>query len=178
MSERSRAALWILLLTATSIATTIILACAMPFAALAALAAKHLRRQEGVPLTLLVWGTSQAIGFGLLHYPHDPATIAWGLGMGVAALAALFSGYAVNGRMGNRSALARIGLAYLAAFVAFKAVLLLCSVGLGGTRLALSPPLMLRLFAQGGMALLGLLALFRALVMIGVPAPPARLQAA
>ncbi len=178
LSDRGGATLWMALLTGAGIATTFALACAMPFAAMAALAAVHLRRQDGVPLILLGWGCSQAIGFGLLGYPHDPATIGWGVGIAVAALAAVFAGYAIDARRRSRPEIVRICAAYLAAFVAYKAVLLLCSLGLGGVRLALSPTIALRSFAQGGVVLLGLLALHRGLIAIGVPAPPVRLRTA
>ena len=74
--------LWILLLTLTSTATTLALGCAMPFAALAALAALHLRQRDGLILLGLAWVANQAVGFGLMGYPHDPRTIAWGVGLG------------------------------------------------------------------------------------------------
>ena len=48
LSTRGSATLWVVLLTAASLGTTWVLACMTPFAALAALAAVHLRRRDGV----------------------------------------------------------------------------------------------------------------------------------
>src|SRR5690606_37460670 len=72
------AALWVALLTAASSATTLALACATPFPALAALAAVHMRRRDGLALMLLAWAASQVVGFALLGYPRHGSTLAWG----------------------------------------------------------------------------------------------------
>ena len=52
-SKRGASALWVALLTAASTATTLALACATPFPALAALAAVHMRQRDGVALMAL-----------------------------------------------------------------------------------------------------------------------------
>ncbi|WP_217429807.1 hypothetical protein, partial [Sphingomonas bacterium] len=92
-TSRGAIALWIVLLTLASTGTTWALACMTPFAALAALAATHLRRRDGAALMLVTWGVSQAVGFGVLHYPHDPKTIEWGAALGLAALGAVGGAY-------------------------------------------------------------------------------------
>ena len=48
LSDRGASALWVSLLTAASTTATLALACATPFPALAALAAVHMRRRDGV----------------------------------------------------------------------------------------------------------------------------------
>ena len=75
ISARGASTLWISLLTAASTGTTLLLACATPFPALAALSAVHMRPRDGIALMMLAWAASQAVGFGLLGYPHDPATL-------------------------------------------------------------------------------------------------------
>ena len=49
-SNRGASALWVTLLTAASSVTTLALGCATPFPSLAALAAVHMRRRDGLAL--------------------------------------------------------------------------------------------------------------------------------
>src|SRR5690349_20282586 len=62
--------------------------CAMPFAAVAALAASNLPGRAGIAVVLGSWLINQLLGFTIHHYPRDASTFAWGLAMGVAAFAA------------------------------------------------------------------------------------------
>lgn len=175
-ANRRVTTLWIVLLTVASMGCTVAFHCMMPFAALAALAAVHLRRVDGIVLILAAWGVNQATGFALLHYPHTTSTILWGFGIGAAAVAAVTVGGVVA--MPTRSYAVRLVVAFLAGFVAYKAVLVLCSLGLGGTDISLSPTLAgKQLLREGGIALL-LLAAYHALVRLGVPAAPAPRRAA
>ena len=167
-----------MLLTVASTVTTWALACATPFPALAALAALHMHRRDGVALALAAWVAAQAVGFGLLGYPHDPSTLGWALGLGVAAVASAVAAHAVAGRLSHRSFVIRLGLAYGAAFVAFKAVIALFALKLGGMAISLAPALAATQFVRNGAILLGLLVLYRGLVAIGVPAAPAMRPAA
>lgn len=178
-ADRGASTLWIMLLTVASTVTTWALACATPFPALAALAALHMRRRDGIALALAAWVAAQAVGFGLLGYPHDPSTLGWGFGLGVAAVASAVAAHAVAGRLSHRSSIVRLGLAYSAAFVAFKAVIAMFALKLGGMAISLAPALAATQFVRNGAILFGLLALYRGLVAIGVPAASAiRLRAA
>ncbi len=163
--------LWILLLTLTSTATTLALGCAMPFAALAALAALYLRQRDGLILLLLAWAANQAVGFGLMNYPHDPKTLAWGAGLAAAAIGSGLGAYAALARVPRLAPVLRIGVAFVAAFVAFKAVVLVCALFLGGVETTLSPFYASRQFVRDGAILVGLIALYHALVRIGLPKP-------
>lgn len=158
---------WILLLTVASTATTLALACATPFPALAALAAVHMRRSDGVLLMIAAWVASQAVGFCAIGYPQDARTLAWGVAIGVAAVAAVLAG----GAAARGSSAVRLVLAYLAAFVGFKLTILLASLALGGVGTALSVEIMTRQFVRNGAILIGLLALYHALTSVGVPEP-------
>jgi len=178
LSTARASTLWIVLLTAASTGGTLIFACATPFAPLAALAALHMRRRDGIVLMLLAWAASQAVGFGLLAYPHDARTVAWGAGLAAAAVGSLFGARAGLARLGTAAFPVRLLGAYVAAFVAFKLVILMWSVPLGGVAAALSPDIMLRQLVRNGAILLGLLALYHALVRIGVPALAAAPRAA
>ncbi|MDB5725940.1 MAG: hypothetical protein JWQ16_2694 [Novosphingobium sp.] len=163
--------LWILLLTLTSTATTLALGCAMPFAALAALAALYLRQRDGLILLLLAWSANQAVGFGLMNYPHDPKTLAWGIGLATAAIGSGVSAYAALARLPHLAPVLRTGAAFIAAFVAFKAVVLVWALVLGGVGTTLSPFYASRQFVRDGAILVGLLALYRAVVWAGLPKP-------
>jgi hypothetical protein len=171
LSTRSASLLWIVLLTAASLATTLALACATPFAALAALAAVHMRRRDGIALMLLAWLASQLVGFLVLHYPHDVKTLCWGAGLGSAAIGALLGAALSLSWVDNASVAVRLAVAYLAGFVAFKAVVLVWALFLGGVAITLDPVIMLRQLFRDGAILIGLYALYRGLIALGVPAP-------
>ena len=171
---RRAGALWIVLLVAASMGTTWALACMTPFAALAALAATHLRARDGLVLMLAAWAASQAVGFGVLHYPHDPATIAWGVALGLAALGAAGSAYGALGLLRIGHWAARLAVAFAAAFVGFKLVLIGGDVVLGGPFSSTVAPALLAVQVPREAAVtLLLLALYRGLVAVGVPAAPA-----
>lgn len=165
-------ALWVSLLTAASTATTLALACATPFPALAALAAVHMRRRDGVALMLLAWAASQFVGFFLLGYPRDGSTLAWGVGLGTAAVGSALASYAALQALQYRSVAARLSLAYAAGFTAFKGVILGWALVLGGLHTAMAPDLLAEQFLRNGVILMGLYVLYRLLVAAGVPAPP------
>lgn len=169
--------LWIMLLTAASTLTTLALACATPFPALAALAAHHMRRRDGVALMLAAWGASQAVGFGLLGYACDVETLGWGAALGLAAPVSILAAYAVMDRVDGRPAIVRLALAYVVAFVAFKAVIALFALRLGGLATTFDPGLVARQFLRNGEILIVLLLLHRGLVALGAPVP-ARARAA
>ncbi|MBJ7500136.1 MAG: hypothetical protein JHC57_10325 [Sphingopyxis sp.] len=172
LSDRSASTLWVALLTAASSVTTLALGCATPFPALAALAAVHMRRRDGLALMLLAWALSQLVGFFLLGYPRDGSTLAWGAGLGTAAVASVLASHAAISALRYRSVAARLGLAYAAGFTAFKAIILGWALVLGGLHTAMAPDLIAGQFVRNAAILTGLYALYRALVAAGVPVPP------
>ncbi|WP_447757772.1 hypothetical protein [Sphingopyxis fribergensis] len=171
LSRRGASALWVSLLTAASTATTLALGCATPFPALAALAAAHMRRRDGAALMLLAWAASQFVGFFVLGYPRDGSTLAWGAGLCTAAVGSMLASHAALRALPYRSVAARLGLAYAAGFTAFKAVILGWALVLGGLHAVMAPGLLAEQFVRNGAILIGLYALYRALVAAGVPAP-------
>lgn len=169
--------LWIMLLTLASTATTLVFACATPFPALAALAAVYLRRADGVALAVAACVASQAVGFCLLDYPTDAGTMLWGVAIGTAAIAGALAAHAAAARV-SATEPARLAAGYLAAFVAFKLVILLWSVARGEIGTALSVEIMARQFARNALILGGLTALYHLLVRAGMPMPRRRLASA
>ncbi|HET6525344.1 hypothetical protein [Sphingopyxis sp.] len=172
LSNHGASTLWIALLTAASTATTLALGCATPFPSLAALAAVHMRRRDGLALMALAWAASQVVGLFLLGYPRDGSTLGWAAGLGTAALGSALAGYAALGALRYRSVAARLALAYAAGFTAFKAIILGWALVLGGLHSVMAPDLLAEQFVRNAAILIGLYALYRALVAAGVPAPP------
>lgn len=178
VSRVGASTLWILLLTLASTATTLVFACATPFPALAALAAVHMRRKDGLILMGAAWFASQAVGFLILGYPHEPSTLGWAVGLAVAAVGSALGADAALARFGSVPIGGRLAVAYLAGFAAFKGIVLLFAFGLGGVESTLDPGIVSRQFVRNGAILIGLFALYRALVALGVPAARGRAAAA
>lgn len=82
---------WIAILVSASLALSSILACAMPFAALAAVAAITLKRVDAFAVVIAAWFVNQLVGFALLGYPVDATTLAWGVALGLSAVVALMA---------------------------------------------------------------------------------------
>lgn len=162
--------LWVALLTATSALGTLALACAMPFVALAAVAATRMPARAGLTLITLTWAINQAVGFGVLHYPTDWRTLTWGAGMLSAALVAVAAARWGDRATARTNPAVRLATAYGTGFVGFKATLLAWSLVLGGVHTALSPYWTARQFALEAAVLVALVALYHALLAIGVPA--------
>lgn len=174
-----KAALWLILLTAASVLTTLALACATPFSALGALTALHLRRADGIILTATVWLCSQVIGFGYLHYPHTLKTYLWGAALLIAALVCMASASFAVSRMRQTSPWARCLGALLVAMIVFKAMIFMFGVALGGNEGAFSAHVLARFVVTNGIAFAGLLLLHRAGLALGLAvraAPPAALS--
>jgi hypothetical protein len=173
-TDRGASILWIVLLTAASTVTTLVLACATPFPALAALAATQMRRRDGIALMLAAWAVSQAVGFGALHYPHDASTLAWAVALGMAAIVSVFAAGWISDRIPASGPIVRLAAAFMAASIAFKLVILLWSFGIGGVATTLSPKINAQQFLRNGTILTGLAILYKLLVTIGVPAAAPR----
>ena len=73
-----RQLLWLAPLIGASVAFSLGLACATPFAAFAAAAALTLSRRDAYVLILSVWLANQFVGFTVLSYPWTASTLAWG----------------------------------------------------------------------------------------------------
>jgi len=169
--------LWILLLTVASTVTTLVLACATPFPALAALAAMHMRRTDGIALIGASWLASQVVGFGFLHYPHTAGTFGWAAAIGVGAVASVLAAGQVARSLSGRGFMVGLVAAYVAGFVAFKAAIFVASFGLGGGMAALSPGVIAAQFVRNAAILAGLLIFYRVLTGLGMPVAMAPRQA-
>lgn len=120
-----RRLLWIGLLTVATLLMTGVFACAVPFAALAALAAFDTERNDGLLLIGAVWLANQVYGFTVLGYPHEAQAYYWGLTMGIGAVAAYYAARAVVAALAPRGALFAVVVALPVAFAAYEAVIYL-----------------------------------------------------
>lgn len=160
--------LWIGAMVVASTVTTLALACATPFPALAALAALHVRRTEGVALMVVAWIAAQVTGFCVLRYAVDANNVAWALALGAAAIGSFFAADLTAKTMPGAPYVARLIAGYAAAYVGFKAVVLLGAFALDSGWAAFTPEVLLRQFVRYGLILLGLVAFQRLLTLVGI----------
>lgn len=151
--------LWVGLMTLASTVTTLALACATPFPALAAVAALYVRRQEGIILMLAAWAVSQGVGYCMLGYEMTGENGVWAVTMALAAIAALLGADGVAGRLAGARSTLRLVAAYGTAFALFKLVVLVGAFLLDSGWAAFAPDIMARQFVRYAMILAGLLVL-------------------
>lgn len=118
MIDNVKRPLWIVLIVAAALLGSWIFACAMPFAALGALAALHLRPKDAFALVFLSWVSNQAIGYLILHYPQTWDSYGWGVAIGAGA----FAGAAVALLTEKALRAAHLAVRAIAAFLAALAV--------------------------------------------------------
>jgi hypothetical protein len=146
-------------MTIASSVTTLALACATPFPALAAIAALYVRRQEGIILMLAAWAVSQGVGYCLLGYQMTAENAVWAVTMALAAIAAVLGAGWVAGRSAGSLPAFRLGAAYGTAFVAFKLVILGGAMLIDSGWAAFAPGILAQQFVRYAMILGGLLGL-------------------
>jgi hypothetical protein len=120
-----------------------LLGCAMPLCALGASAAFLVPRKNAFAIVGIGWLLNQVLGFTVHAYPRTGATLAWGVAIGVAAIAATYVASLVAQR-GHDVLNAAFALA--ASFAGFEIVLVLASIRLGGWG-AYEPSIIMQLFA-------------------------------
>jgi len=102
--------------------------CAVPVAAFAAIASLSFGRRTALLATALVWFVNQVIGFAFMHYPTDPATLAWGGALGaIALLTCMTAGYCSRRLPGHAGAC----VVLLAAFFTYEMSLRAIDAALG-----------------------------------------------
>jgi hypothetical protein len=124
---------WYALLLAAAVGSSFTFACVTPFAAFAVLTAGTLPLGRAFGMTLVIWAANQLLGYGALGYPLDGLSFAWGLTIGLAALAATLAAVASFWIMRRRALWRRIPAAFIAAFALYEIVLVLASLMLSGS---------------------------------------------
>jgi hypothetical protein len=162
-----RRAVWLALLVVASVVFSLAFACATPFPAFAAAAACTLPRRDTITVSLGVWLANQGIGFAFLGYPWTGNCVAWGVALGLSAVVATLCADWVVGRLGHTHTILRYAVALVTAFVAYEAVLIVSSLGLGGTE-NFTAVIQWRIFKINAGALLGLVALQQLGIAVGM----------
>ena len=121
----------LVLLVAACASTSLIFACAAPFAAFAVLAAAMQRLRPALVTIAAVWVVNQAIGFGILHYPRTLDSAAWGLVIGLAAAMATIAAAQTFHRLESLGRFVLYPIALLASFAVYELCLLAATPVLG-----------------------------------------------
>ncbi|WP_305985175.1 hypothetical protein [Roseibium sp. MMSF_3544] len=121
-SENKMVMVWPVVLVSAAVLFSFALACAMPFAAIGALAALVLPWREALVTAILGWLVNQVIGFGVLGYPTDMATLAWGAVLGFSAVAAVMAALFSQRQFAGHLFVAVALIAFAAALLAQQAV--------------------------------------------------------
>jgi hypothetical protein len=145
------------LLTVSCALASFALACATPFAAFAVVAAAMLPLRPALLVVTGAWLVNQSIGFGVLHYPIDGSTIAWGFVIGAAALVATAVSSAVLRALPQGRTPLMLAIAFVAAYAAFELVLLAVTPALGGEG-AFTAAIVARIGLTSALWLVGLVA--------------------
>jgi hypothetical protein len=170
---------WLALLVAASAAFSFVFACATPFAAFGAAAALTLSRRDALRLTVAVWLANQVLGYAVLGYPWTANSVAWGAVLGAAAVLTTVATRGVALRLAGRGYAVRALATLLAAFMVYEGVLFAVAIAwLGGTE-SFTLLIVGRIFSVNVVALIGLCALHRVGVAVGLTGPSTlRLSAA
>jgi hypothetical protein len=80
---------WFLLVMALGAFSNIVYVCVAPLAGFGAIAGATLPKSKAIVAVLTMWLVGQVLGFGFMGYPWDFSTFAWGIVLGVAAMAAM-----------------------------------------------------------------------------------------
>lgn len=155
VSPTHRFALWAATLVAASVLSSFALACAVPLAGFAAVAALTTARRAALLLTSAVWLGNQSVGFLFLHYPMDASTLAWGAGLGVIALLSCETAGLLARRFGGIAG----GVAsFLAAFVVYEGLILAATAATGPGVEHVTAPIVSWIFFVNLCAFAGLMA--------------------
>lgn len=119
LEGRARLA-WPMALSVGALLGSLAAACMFPFAGFAAVAALTMDRGRGLAAVAGVWAINQAVGYSALGYPSDGNTLAWGIAIGLATVAAFFVARAAA-RI--RSTAAMLTIASLGAFATYEGLL-------------------------------------------------------
>lgn len=144
---------WVVTLASVTILATLASACMTPYIALAVIAAVTMLRRHAAWTIGGVWLTAQTLGFTVLHYTPSANAFAWGVALGIAALAAMLAAGRVVGR--DRTSLSRLISAFALSFALYEALLLGFAYIAGGLE-TFAPSVVLQIVSNDGVWLAAL----------------------
>jgi hypothetical protein len=159
--------LWPGLLVAVGAALTTVFACIAPFAAFAVIGAISLSRWKAACLTAVLWLATQAVGYGVLRYPWNARSLAWGVTIGAGAVIGTLAAHWTLGRARSFRTLVQALLAFVAAFGVYQLTLYAVAVSvLGGTG-AFVPRIVGQVLLVNAVTLVGLYGLNELVAIVG-----------
>lgn len=170
-SMTARRLLWIALLAAATVGSSLVLACAAPFAALIAVAAANMGRRDAAALAALVFISNQLIGYFVLNYPVDLYSLGWGGALGVACAGALVVADYLAVRTGGFAFLPRTFAVFAGAFAVFELVLVAFTSVLPAGEEAFSLATVVEILQINLVALIGLALLYQIGTVLGYGLP-------
>ncbi len=153
--------LWLATLVAASVAFSLGLACAVPLAAFAALGALTLERRMGLLVIIGIVVANQIIGFTVLHYPRDAATIVWGPAFLFVGIIATLAAYWTTRGCAGLHRITAVPAIFAAAFAFYEGGFFLISLLTRSGLYAYTPAIILRVFETNVLAFAGLLLIRR-----------------
>lgn len=162
---------WGALLTIVTVVGTLSLACATPFAGLAALAALFLPRRDAFVLIGVNWLANQVIGFGFMQYPWTWATLLAGIELGVVAIACTGAAMLAFEPLRRAGSTVAVLGTFAAAFIVYEGLNFVTSIGHHDGDFQVS--IVLYVLYLNGLAFAGLLLLQSIASAIGLAAPRA-----
>jgi hypothetical protein len=151
---------WSLALAVTAVLGTLASACLMPFVAVAVATALTMSRTRAAATVAAIWAVNQIIGFGFLGFPPTAMTIAWGVAIGLASLAA--TALASHLLAGRKAVEPWILFVFASAFATYECVLLAFGSVTGKVG-AFTPDIVLQILANDEIWCAALVALHVAL---------------
>ncbi len=158
--------LWIVIVTTSSVLFSLALACATPFAAIAAIAGNWMSARSAFALTVVAWLANQLVGYLLLGYPTGWDSFAWGAAIGVAAV--LATSVALLARRTLRGEWLALAIGFIGAFVGYESALFAATAFLPSGEDAFSSAVVAQIFWTNLAALAGLILIHRAALAIGL----------
>ncbi|WP_146151061.1 hypothetical protein [Allosphingosinicella deserti] len=169
-SSLSGSSVWIAIIAAASTIISLVLACATPFPALAALAAGSRRKLDGLLLVGAAWVAAQAIGICIQGQTLDAEKAIWGATLLAGGMISVLAAHAIAQGLHRTGTIVRASATFAGAFVGFKAVVLVTTLLLDSGHGAFAADVLARQFVRNGLIFAGLVVLQRGLGTIGLPA--------
>src|SRR2546427_9813178 len=169
--------LWLAFLIASSIAFSVVFACAAQLAAFGTAGALTLSRRDALLVTIGVWLANQLAGYVLLGYPWTMNSLAWAFVIGAAAvlctMAARWAALRLSAAWAVARALAAFVAAFVAAFAVYEAALFAVAITLLGGTDTFAPSIVGQILVTNVAALVGLYGLNRLAEVVGLRRRPA-----
>ena len=159
--------LWLGLLVVAGAALTTAFACITPFAAFAVIGAISLSRWNAACLTVVLWLANQAVGYGVLHYPWNAKSLAWGVTIGAAAVIGTVAAHWTLGRVRSLITPMQALAAFVAAFGVYQLTLYVVAVSLLGGTGAFVPQIIGQVLLVNAVTLVGLYGLDQLVAIAG-----------